>query len=105
MQPFINTLNKYKLHIMEGTVAVTMCQGVFSWKKKTQKTYLLVCKPAGCIIAVSHTPFQKPHFSSFSLFLLAEYFVSDHIPSIPVTPPPAEEILTPNSFCKVQLKV
>lgn len=30
MQPFINTLNKYKLHITEKTVAVTMCQEVFS---------------------------------------------------------------------------
>lgn len=30
MQPFINTLNKYKLHIMEGTVAVTVRQEVFS---------------------------------------------------------------------------
>lgn len=30
MQPFINTLNKYKLHIMEEAVAVTVCQGVFS---------------------------------------------------------------------------
>lgn len=81
MQPFINTLNKYKLHIMEGTV----CQGVFS----EENASVPVCKPAHCILLQWVTHSLGSHFfplpiSLFVFRILCKW--PECICSIPVGP-------------------